>query len=173
MSASAGPEQIPEFLRGPDPDLPRPPETKRPGSNPPPGKIKDSNQTLAHPEIESQAIGPDGRKLLSFSALDAIQPALRLKAYRSILDWQSAPPTPKQLDYLVGIGIATDQITSRGLAAKIIDHFRSRRERGLASLRQLVALVGAGVDGADYIEFEEASRILAQKYGSRLGGPRS
>jgi hypothetical protein len=32
MSASAGPEQIPEFLRGPDPDLPRPPETKRPGS---------------------------------------------------------------------------------------------------------------------------------------------
>jgi hypothetical protein len=136
------PEQIPAFLR--DPDLPRPPETKRPESNPPPGKIKDSNQSLAYREIESQAIGPDGRKLLSLSGLDAIQPALRLKAYRPILEWQSAPPTSKQIDYLTGIGLATDEIASRGLAAKIIDHFRGRRERDLATLRQLALWWGPG-----------------------------
>jgi hypothetical protein len=166
----AEPEQIPEFLRGPDPDLPRPPETKRPGSNPLPGKIKDSNQSLAHREIESQAIGPDGRKLLSLSGLDALQPALRLKAYRAILDWQSAPPTSKQIDYLAGIGLATNEIVSRGLAAKIIDHFRGRRERGLATLRQLIALVGAGIEGADYIGFDEAKRLLSEKFNKRQGG---
>jgi hypothetical protein len=168
----AEPEQIPEFLRGPDPDLPRPEGTKRPGSNPPPGKIKDSDQSVARREFESQAVGADGRKLLSLSALDAIQPALRLRTYRPILDWQSAPPTPKQIDYLTGIGLATDEIVSRGLAAKIIDHFRGRRERGLATLRQLIALVGAGVDGADYIGFDEAKRLLSEKFSSRQGGPR-
>jgi hypothetical protein len=71
---------------------------------------------------------------------------------------------------LAGIGISPEGFDNRGLASKVLDHFRSRRERGLASLRQLIALIGADIQGAEHIGFEEAKRLLSERFNR--GGAR-
>ena len=153
---------------------------RRPGSGKLPGQISNSTFKVPQKHASGQAApsgpggpdGPDGRKLLSLEALDAIFPSLRLKGYRPLLPWQQEAPSPEQRQYLEAIGIDPDDVTNKGLASRVLDHFRSRRERGLASLRQLLAMIGANVEGAEHVGFEEVKRILAEKYNQRdRGGP--
>jgi hypothetical protein len=160
-------DRIPEFLRDPGvPDSLSP--GGRPGSATPPGEVKDRTTNLSQPVREGQA-GGDGRSLLTLADLDALLPQLQLRGYRPRVSWQREAPTEKQLRYLEGIGISPAGFENRGLTSKVLDHFRGRRERGLASLRQLVVLIGADVQGAEHIGFEEAKRLLSERFRNRGG----
>jgi hypothetical protein len=117
---------------------------------------------------EGQVAG-DGRKLVTLAELDDLLPHLQLRTYRPRLSWQRESPSAKQLEYLKGIGISPDGFNSRGLTSKVLDFFRGRRERGLASLRQLVALIGADIQGAEQIGFEEAKRLISEWFRNRGG----
>jgi hypothetical protein len=156
-------DEIPEFLR----EL-GVPSKGRPGSCEPPGKIGDRTPNLSQPVREGQADG-DGRKLITLAELDELLPQLQLRGYRPRVSWQRETPSAKQLEYLRGIGISPEGFNSRGLASKVLDYFRGRRERGLASLRQLVALIGADIQGAEHIGFEEAKRLLSERFRNRGG----
>jgi hypothetical protein len=159
--------EIPEWLREPGAEQLR---KKGPESGKLPGQSLDGKNNLLQKEARGQA-GPDGRKLVSLSALDKLLPHLGLGSYRVRLEWQEQALSSKQVQYLESIGIDPAGV-SRGLGAKILDYFRSRRERGLASFKQLKALIGLDVPGAEGIDFETAKRILAQKYTRRdRGGP--
>jgi hypothetical protein len=113
--------------------------------------------------------GGDARRLITLAELDELLPQLQLRAYRPGVSWQREAPSEKQLNYLAGIGISPDGFDTRGLTSKVLDFFRGRRERGLASLRQLIALIGADIQGAEHIGFEEAKRLLSERFGNRGG----
>lgn len=165
---NAAEDRIPDFLRNPGVPDPAPPKEGGPGSFELPGKIGDRDQTFSHSQRDRQAEG-DSRKFFTLEDLDALFPQLQLRGYRPRVSWQREVPSEKQLRYLEGIGISRAGFDNRGLASKVLDHFRGRRERGLATLRQLVALIGANVQGAEHIGFEEAKRLLAERFGNRGG----
>jgi hypothetical protein len=161
-------DEIPEFLR--DPGIPgsSPPKQRGPGSSQPPGKVFDGTANLSQTPSNRQ-VADDGRKLVTLEDLDILLPQLQLREYRPRVSWQREAPSGKQLEYLKGIGISPEGFNSRGLASKVLDYFRGRRERGLASLRQLIALIGAEVQGAEHIGFEEAKRLLSERFRNRGG----
>jgi hypothetical protein len=172
-------EILPEWLREPGVE---PPRKKGPESGKPSGQSFDGRVKVPQQRTASQAgssgsfdpsgpSGPDGRKLMPLAALDKSLPHLDLSAYRPRLEWQELALSSKQAQYLESIGIDPAGI-SRGLGAKILDYFRNRRERGLASFKQLLALIGADVPNAESVDFETAKRILAERYGQQPGGPR-
>jgi hypothetical protein len=134
-----------------------------PGSSQPPGKVLDGTWNFSQASSNRQA-GDDGRQLFSLAELDMLLPHLQLMTYRPRVPWQREAPSEKQLRYLEGIGISPAEFDNRGLASKVLDYFRGRRERDLASLRQLVALIGAEVPGAEHIGFEEAKRLLSERF---------
>ena len=163
-------DEIPEFLRAPGVPDQSPANERRPGACDSPGKVWDRTANLSQPVRGGQAAG-DGRKLVTLAELDDLLPQLQLRAYRSRVSWQRETPSEKQLQYLEGIGISPEGFNNRGLASKVLDYFRGRRERGLASLRQLVALIGADIQGAEHIGFEEAKRLLSERFRkSNRGG---
>jgi hypothetical protein len=82
---------------------------------------------------------------------------------------QAAGEGKRLVRYLEGIGISPAGFDNRGLTSKVLDYFRDRRERGLASLRQLGALIGADIQGAEHIGFEEAKRLLSERFRNRGG----
>jgi len=137
------------------------------------GQSSDSRFNLRQKVVEGQAepVESDGRKLTTLAALDKLLPHLGFGSYRPRLEWQEQSLTGKQTEFLKGIGIAPNGI-SRGLGAKILDYFRSRRERGLASFKQLKALIGLDIAGAELIDFDSAKRLLGEKYAQQRGGPR-
>jgi hypothetical protein len=155
------PEEIPTFLREPF-------HKGGPRGCEPLGKIEDRTTSLSQP-VEGGQVDAEGRKLLTLQELDELLPQLQLRAYRPRVSWQRESPSEKQLKYLEGIGISPAGFNNRGLASKVLDFFRGRRERGLASLRQLIALIGAEVQSAEHIGFEEAKRLLSERFRNKGG----
>jgi hypothetical protein len=167
-------EAIPEFLRESGTPKGEPPEKRGPESDQLPGKIEighRDNRSIPQDVSRRQDDVANRKKPVSLSDLDLLLPQLQLRAYRPRIAWQQEAPSNKQLEYLHGIGISSEGFTNRGLTSKVLDFFRGRRERGLASLRQLIALIGAEVAGAEHVSFEDAKRILSERYG-RGGGVR-
>jgi hypothetical protein len=57
--------------------------------------------------------------------------------YEPVLTWESEQPTKRQLDVLGKAGFDVSLISSRGLASKLIESMGKRRERGLATFKQV------------------------------------
>jgi hypothetical protein len=156
------PEILPEWLREPGAEQ----TGKRgPESGKPSGQSLERSFKMPQERVGGQA-GPSGPQLTTLTQLDKLLPHLGLRTYRARLDWQEAALSVKQVEYLKAIGIDPTGV-NRGLGAKILDYFRHRRERGLASFKQLRALIGADVVNAESVDFETAKRILANRYGER------
>jgi hypothetical protein len=150
-------------LPPPNPKKGRPPETRvdaRPDGQ--------SYQRYTTPEQDRQAKAASGN-LTSLEELDRLVPHLGIGDYRPRLNWQAEAPTEKQCAYLEKLGIDPAGF-SKGSASKAIDYFRVRREKGLASFKQLRALIGFDVKGAEYLTFEEAKALLSERFSSSQEG---
>jgi hypothetical protein len=150
-------------LPPPNPEKGRPPESRvdaRPGGQ--------SYQHRTTPEQDRQAKAASGN-LRSLEELDRLVPHLGVGAYRPRLNWQAEAPTEKQRAYLTKLGIDPTGF-SKGSASKTIDYFRGRREKGLASFKQLRALASFDVRGAEYLSFAEATALLSERFSSSQGG---
>lgn len=77
--------------------------------------------------------------------------------------WESAPPSPKQIAALENAGFDTDEIDSRGKASKVLDLLFLRRQKGLATPKQLRLLKRHGHPSPSTATFEEASQWIDQK----------
>jgi hypothetical protein len=149
-------------LPPPHPEKGRPPEPRvdaRPDGQ--------SYRRYTTPEQDRQAKAASGN-LTSLEELDRLLPHLGIGDYRPRLNWQAEAPTEKQCAYLVKLGIDPTGFC-KGSCAKIIDFFRIRREKGLASFRQLRALIGLDVPRAEQMDFETAKKLLSEKFGSSQG----
>jgi hypothetical protein len=152
-------------LPPPRPEKGRPPESRV-------DTRSDGQRYQRHttPEQDRQAKVASG-KLTSLEELDRLLPQLGIGAYRPRLDWQAESPTEKQCAYLEKLGIDPEGF-SKGSAVRTIDFFRGRREKGLASFKQLRAMAGFDVKGAEYLNFEEAKQLLAERFNSSQGDRR-
>lgn len=126
------------------------------------------NKTLMDAERDAQA---EREKLLAqrlaaqthkkTRTIDPLQFALSihdvdLEEYEPTMGWECSSPTDKQLAVLEKRGFNPDDITSKGLASKIIDKLFQRQHLGLCTPKQARLLARYGYDPTN-ITFEEAS----------------
>lgn len=80
--------------------------------------------------------------------------------------WEANPPSPKQLDALTRAGFDVDEITTRGQASKVLDLLFLRRQKGLATPKQLKLMKQHGHPAPAEATFDEASRWIDAKFAS-------
>lgn len=81
--------------------------------------------------------------------------------------WASQPPTENQRAALAKSGFDMTAITTRGQAAKIIDMIFMRRERNLASPKQLRLLKQLGHPSPASVSFQDAGKWLDEKLNEK------
>jgi hypothetical protein len=112
------------------------------------------------------------RKLTIFmmSLLGDHQVEKALVNYEPIMKWESAPATIPQVMSLTNAGIEKELINSRGMASKLFDLIISRRERGLATIKQLklLAKLYVKVDPLT-LTFDEASKTIDETLTAKRG----
>lgn len=101
-------------------------------------------------------------------SIDALEFALsmgneELQEYEPETSWESAPMTKGQRDTLEKFGFDLESVTSRGQASRILDLLFLRRERGLATPKQVRLLKRLGHPRPAEATFEEASAFLDEK----------
>src|SRR5258707_10512580 len=110
-----------------------------------------------------------GRNVLSIEILAGLFPELELKTGTNQLNQAI---TGRQLRYLAKLKIDPSPF-DKGLATKFLNHVRTRRELGLASIGQLRVLVDFGVPDAEWIGFADAQQLIRSKFSqSNRGFPR-
>jgi hypothetical protein len=100
---------------------------------------------------------------LSIEILAGLFPDLELKAGT---DQSNQPVTGPQLQYLAKLKIDPSPFDKR-LATRFLNHVRSRRELGLASIGQLRVLINFGVPDAEWIGFADAKQLIRSKFSER------
>jgi superfamily II DNA or RNA helicase len=80
--------------------------------------------------------------------------------------WEANPPSPKQLDALTRAGFDTDEITTRGQASKVLDLLFLRRQKGLATPKQLKLMKQHGHPAPAEATFDAASKWIDAKFAS-------
>ena len=83
--------------------------------------------------------------------------------YQPTTSWEEGRPTPNQLATLEKNGFNTDTILTRGQASKLLDLLFTRREKGLATPKQLRMLRRFKHSHPEHATFEEASKFLDGK----------
>jgi len=101
-------------------------------------------------------------------AVDAIEFAYsmgdkELADYEPETTLESSAPTGKQIETLEKFGFDVDTIKSRGQASRVLDLLFIRRERGLATPKQVRLLKRFGHPTPAEATFEEASSFLDEK----------
>ena len=99
--------------------------------------------------------------------VDPLEYALSIAAedialYEPTFGWEYDEPTPKQLRYLSKCGIATDAVSTKGLACVLIDKLIRRQNAGLSTPKQIRLLQQYGYDDAPGWSFEKASHQISQ-----------
>lgn len=101
-------------------------------------------------------------------AIDALEFAFSmgdqdLADYEPETSWDEAPPTKGQVETLEKFGFDVESVKSRGQASRILDLLFIRRERGLASPKQVRLLKRFGHPNPAEATFTEASAFLDEK----------
>lgn len=91
---------------------------------------------------------------------------LEAAEYEPTTRWEEAPPTTNQLASLEKNGFNTDSIKTRGQASRLLDLLFARREKGLATPKQLRMLRRFKHPHPESATFEEASAFLDKKLKS-------
>lgn len=102
--------------------------------------------------------------------VDAIEFALdcqdkELADFTPEFGWEKTPPSEKQLAALERAGFDIEEIDSRGQASKILDLLFTRRQKNLATPKQLRLLKRFGHQSPESVTFSEASAFLDLKLG--------
>lgn len=80
--------------------------------------------------------------------------------------WEVNPPSPKQMEALARAGFDTEEITTRGQASKVLDLLFLRRQKGLATPKQLKLMKQHGHPAPADATFDEASKWIDAKFAS-------
>lgn len=83
-----------------------------------------------------------------------------LKAYEPTASWEFMPPSDEQVKVLRGWGFNVEQITTRGLATRIIDRKRARDKLGLCTPSQMEFLTSIGYQNAGNIAKDRAAELM-------------
>jgi superfamily II DNA or RNA helicase len=86
--------------------------------------------------------------------------------------WEANPPSPKQIEALTRAGFDIEEITTRGQASKVLDLLFLRRQKGLATPRQIKLMKQHGHPTPAEATFDEASKWIDARLAS-FGGGRS
>lgn len=143
-----------------------------------------NGQAVSITEIRDRAKRPTQNRLIDrltamsqrgVELFDATDFALLTKSdtlvdYEPLSGWERLDPTPGQLEALQKLGMTA--VASRGHASALLDVVTERRDRGLATPKQLRTLVRFGVLGAEEVSFQDASTIIGEEI-ARRGGTRS
>jgi len=102
--------------------------------------------------------------------VDAIEFALdcqdkELAEFTPEFGWEKTPPSEKQIAALERAGFDIEEIDSRGQASKILDLLFTRRQKNLATPKQLRLLKRFGHQSPESVTFSEASAFLDLKLG--------
>lgn len=91
----------------------------------------------------------------------------RLAAFEPVVGWHSESVTTKQTELLVKLGVNPDGVQNRGHAHVILKDLLARRQRSLATFRQLRYLVKYHHPSPHTCTFEDASKFLDKMWGKR------
>lgn len=80
--------------------------------------------------------------------------------YEPMWKWEYLPPTEKQLSLLQRMGIDTETVPDRGMAKRLIGELLGRRERGLATPKQLNTLKKYGFENLQGVTFAQAREAM-------------
>ena len=88
--------------------------------------------------------------------------AADLADYEPLFAWEKRKPSDGQVKTLQNFGLATDEITTRGLASKLLERVIERRKQNLASPKQVSLLrrFGYGHEHAAKMNFNEAKHAI-------------
>jgi len=92
---------------------------------------------------------------------------LEAAEYEPTTKQESGAPSTRQLEVLEKNGFNTDTITTRGQASRIIELLFARREKGLASPKQLRMLRRFKHPHPEHATFEDAKAFLDKKLNSQ------
>lgn len=103
--------------------------------------------------------------------VDAMEFALSIDCedlvdYEPELGWELRPVTPKQKRILEGAGFDAEEVACAGRASKIIDLLFDRRERGLATPKQVRLLKKFRHPRPSLATFDEASEFLEARFSN-------
>lgn len=89
----------------------------------------------------------------------------QMKKHVDRKEWQRMEPTAPQLEFLRKMGYPLELATSRGVANAIIRAHQERREKGLATFKQVKFLSAKGVPDPERLPFHEASEMIGELRG--------
>jgi superfamily II DNA or RNA helicase len=88
--------------------------------------------------------------------------AADLADYQPAFGWEMDPPTKQQLSRLEKAGILPDEVSSAGLAVKLLDRLEALRSAGYATPRQVRCLERYGFRHVGEMRFEDATRLITR-----------
>jgi len=130
---------------------------------------KEQREQSLIKQLKEQAAKAIGKKL---NAIDPLEFALslhdaRLAEYEPVMAWESAPPSPKQVQMIERFGLAGDRVTCKGHASAIINRIMDRQRLKLASPKQLKWLIKLGHPKPYTETFKGASEFLDKQFGKQ------
>lgn len=88
-----------------------------------------------------------------------------------IYPWEEEEPSEKQLDAIARFGLDTSQITTKGLAARILTILHQRATNELSTVKQIKLLERYGFRHVGEWKFEEASSMITRIAGNKWRVP--
>jgi Helicase conserved C-terminal domain len=85
-----------------------------------------------------------------------------LADFEPTMRWHSDPVSPRQAELLERCGIPSSAVKSKGHAAALIDRIMRRRERGLATYKQVRFLSRRGFPNALAFSFQKAGQVIQE-----------
>jgi len=130
---------------------------------------KEQREQSLIKQLKEQAAKAIGKKL---NAIDPLEFAVslhdaRLAEYEPVMAWESAPPSPKQVQMIERFGLAGDRVTCKGHASAIINRIMDRQRLKLASPKQLKWLIKLGHPKPYTETFKGASEFLDKQFGNK------
>lgn len=138
------------------------------------GDLLDMEVDVEKQRAEALQAKVDANRKRKPRSVDALEFAmstggLEVAEFEPEFGWEAEKPSPKQLEVLERSGFDVLSITSRGQASKLLDLLFVRRERGLATPKQLRMLKRYGHPSPETVTFDDASAWIDQKIAGFKG----
>ena len=87
---------------------------------------------------------------------------LQIAQFQPTMRWHAEPVSQRQFDLLERSGINPNSVRGKGHASVLIERLQDRRNRGLATCKQVRFLVRHGVPNVRLVSFTSASALISE-----------